>query len=222
MRSVTLADFRPSRRADGTAWTQARIEVADSAEPEKWEAAETVDLEPVDENPTEPALRNFTLRTDKAWARIVFLDAEGNEDAPSALAALTGFPFQPTVKQVSVILRARTYAEGSDPEGLTGGELIGEFNAETRPTAAEIEETLIPQVCVDVERATGQVPGEMLDDARRVAALGVAREIERSYIPEQADETHTTFQTLRLTFDSDLEALNRNLWLWTLANRGVV
>lgn len=222
MRTVTLADFRPSRRADGTAWTQARLEVADSAEPKEWEAAETVDLEPVDEDPTSPALRSFTLQTDKAWARIVFLDAKGNEDMPSALIALTGSPFQPTVKQVSAILRARTYAEGSDPEGLTGGDLVGEFNAETRPSAEEVEQTLIPQACLDVARETGAVPGELLEDARRVAAIGAAREIERSYIPEQADETHTIFQTLRLTFDSELEALTRNLWLWTLANRGVV
>lgn len=217
-RIITLSEFRPSKRSDGVAWAKARIEQSGSPD-QGWEELKTVTLEPVDEDPTDPALRSFTVEASKAWLRIVFLDGEEKKDAPSPVVSLLGAPFRPPIRQVSAILRARTYAVGSDEE--TGGDLVGEFTAGTWPTAEEVEDTLIPQACVDVERATGRVPGELLEEARRVAALRTASEIERSYIPEQADETHTIFQTLRKSFEEELATLNGNLWQWTLANRGV-
>jgi hypothetical protein len=215
-RAVTLADFRPSPRADGEAWTKARIEKADAFEG-TWEEVKAVDLDPVDKDPTEPALRSFTIGADKEWLRIVFLDGEGNEDEPSPPVATSGHPFRPPVAQVSAILRARTYTDAD--ESVVGGELSGEFSADTTPTAEQVENDLIPQSCTDLIRAVGHVPGVYLGDARRVVALGVVAEIERSYIPEQAEPDGTIFQTLRKTHAEESLSLRIALQWWAVTQR---
>lgn len=214
-RVITLADFRPSPRADGEPWTEARLEEASDPGGE-WSEVKTVTLDPLDEDVKEPALRSFTTATDKAWLRIVFLDGEGNEDAPSAAWATSGLPFQPTVAQVSSALRARTYTDAE--EGVVGGDLASEFNSDTRPTAEDVEGKLIPEACTDVVRSVGRIPGVLLADARRVAVLGVCKEIERSYVPEQAEPDQSIYQTLRLTCDEEVGKLRQRLQWWVIAD----
>lgn len=83
MTVVSLEGFTPSPRFDGNAWTQARIEQAESIT-DVPTPLETQLLDPVDTDPTSPAERNFTtaLATlDSAWFRIVFIDAAANEQA---------------------------------------------------------------------------------------------------------------------------------------------
>jgi hypothetical protein len=220
-RVITLADFRPAARADSAPWAKARVEESDDPTTD-WVEVEVKDLDPVDEDPAEPCLRSITATVTKAWARLVFLDGTGGEDAPSPIVFVAGPQFRPPVTWVSAVLRARTYTgQPPDPDNpmavLVGGSLAGAFGADTRPTAAELENDLIPQACLDVSRAVGRVPGELLDDARRVAALRTAAEIERSYIPEQADDTKTIYQTLRLTFEEQAEALRKRLQWWGIA-----
>ncbi|HUB99102.1 MAG TPA: hypothetical protein VMS11_04695 [Solirubrobacterales bacterium] len=218
-RVITLSDFRPSERVDEKAWIGARIEETDDPSG-SWEEVESVTLDPVDEDPAEPTLRSFTAAASKAWIRIVFLDEDGGEDAPSPMVFVAGSPFRPTLAQVSAILRARTYS-GAEPDPdnpmdvLAGGVVLGEFVGDKAET---IEDDLIPKACIDVERAVGrQVPGIYLDDARHIAAVRTASEIERSYIPEQASETKTIYQTLRMTFEEEATALRRRLQWWVLA-----
>jgi hypothetical protein len=216
-RVVTFADFRPSPRADGEAWTKARIEETDDPAGE-WKEVDVLDLDPVDADPAEPDLRSFTATVKEDWARIVFVDALDGEDAPSPMVFVPGPPFRPTVAQVSAILRARTYSsKGNDEDPmsvLVGAELKGTFGAETRPTAEQAEADIIPQACVDTLRATGQAPGFLLDDQRRVAGLKAATEIERSYTPEQTDPADSIYQTLRMTYDEEAAKLRRALqWL---------
>jgi hypothetical protein len=167
-------------------------------------------------------LRSFTVTADSEWLRIVFLDADRNEDDPSPIAATSGPQFRPTVAQVSAILRARTYAGGDadDPMSvLAGGELAGEFGEDTRPTAEQVETDLIPQATTDLDRAVSRVPGELFDEARRIAALGAAKEIERSYIPEQSEPDASIYQTLRLTYEADVSQFVRTLQWWALSRR---
>jgi len=207
-RVITLADFRPSARADSEPWTEARIEEADGPpEPAVWTELETVALE-ADENPAQPGLRSFTVTSEKEWLRITFLDKAGGEDDPSPPIFAAGPPFRPTLAQVSAILRARTYD--------TNSEEVGEFNADTRPTDTEVEQDLIPQACQDVELSVGRVPGELLEVARGVAAVRSAAEIERSYLPEQSELGAAIYQTLRFTFDEELDALCRSMQWWFL------
>ena len=66
----------------------------------------------------------------------------------------------------AAILRTRTYTGSGEDDDvmsvLVGGELAGEFNSETRPTGEVLEDRLIPQVCIDVHRAVGEVPGFLI------------------------------------------------------------
>jgi hypothetical protein len=217
VKTVTLADFRPSRRADGQAWTKAKIEGAATANAKSWDLVAEVTLDPIDVDPLAPALRSFTVTTAFAWLRVVFIDKAGGEDL-EVLVSTSQHSFRPTVDEVAGILSARTYDTGGD--GLAGGEQLGEFTEDTRPTAEQVEGR-ITKACTDVERATGSIPGEMIGDTRPIAAMRAASEVERSWEPEETEAGRTIYQTLRMTFESDLATLVGNLRLWTLANRGM-
>ncbi|HEX5592029.1 MAG TPA: hypothetical protein VFX35_01635 [Solirubrobacterales bacterium] len=219
-RVLTLADFRPGERVDGVAWSQVRVEQADKPAGD-WGAVKTLSLEPLDANPADPALRSVTIEVEKDWVRLVFLDGEGGEDAPCPMVYAPGPSFRPTLGQVSALMRARTYSSEGNAEDpmsvLPGAALAGEFNATTRPTAEEVEDELIPAACSDLISEIGlAIPGFLIEEVRRAAALKTGAEIERSYIPEQADEGKTTYQTLRLTFEGQASSLRQRLQWWGL------
>lgn len=220
-RVVQLADFRPSPRHDGQPWTSVRVEQADNPT-EDWEEVSESELEPTDSDASRPALRSVTAQGDKPWRRLVFLRDE-EEDAPQPFVFAEGAPFLPLVSAVSPILFARTYS-GAEPDPdepmkvLAGGEVQGEFSDTTRPTADEVEEKYIPQSARDVALELGTVPGELLEDARRVSALRAATEIERAKAPEQATEGKTLYQTLRMTYQEEVDKLAGTLQWWVLAN----
>lgn len=221
-RILGLADFRPSKRFDGQAWTQVRVEETDDLAG-TWEEIETVSLEPVDADATKPALRSISASVSKPWARLVFLHEEG-EDAPCPHVFVDGPSFLPTVADVSSILRARTYSgKHPDPDNpmavIAGGVQLGEFDANTTPSAEDVEDRIIPNAVQDVLLEVGEVPGELVGEARRIAALRAAAECERSFIPEQADETKTLYQTLRLTYKEEVEKLAVRLQWWLLTNK---
>lgn len=219
-RVVELADFRPSPRHDGQEWTSVRIEETDDPVGGEWTEVETVALDPLDEDPKKPGLRSFTTAAgEKEWYRPVFL-REDEEDQPCAFAAADFPQFAPTIEDISSILRARTYVDGDedDVDALAGGSEAGVFNGETRPTAEQVEET-IPRASRDLGIELGRVPGELLGEARRVAALRVATEIERSYIPEQTEPEQSIYQTLRMTYEQEAATLSRTLQWWVLARR---
>jgi hypothetical protein len=215
-RVVQLAGFRPSPRHDEQPWTEVRIEETDDPNAGKWEEVEAVELEPLDEDATKPQLRSITTeKASKAWLRLVFLHEKG-EDQPSPYISASLPPYLPTVSAVSSILRARTYDVGSSE--VAGGDLLGEFGENTRPTAEQVEEE-IRQAAKDVALELGTVPGELTEEVRRVTALKAAAEVERSYIPEQSAETQTIYQTLRLTYNEEVEKLSSTLQWWVLANQ---
>lgn len=218
---VELADFRPSPRHDGKAWTLIRVDQASDPKGE-WTEVETVEIETVDTEPAKPATRSITTEgvTDE-WVRLVFL-SEAGEDRPCPYVHTGPVPFLPLPADISSILRARTYSTGApDPDeplnSVAGGVLEGEFSASTRPTITELETKLIPQAAYDLLTAVGIVPGIFIDRARRIAALRVATEIERSFIPEQAEGKGAIYQTLRMTYDEEVEKLQTTLQWWALS-----
>jgi len=90
---VSLTDYTPEPRFDGLPWTAARIEEASSAGG-PWTGIETITLNPVDPDPSDPASRSFTtsLATLTAgWYRIVWIDAALLESATPAVQNV--FPF---------------------------------------------------------------------------------------------------------------------------------
>src|SRR3954452_12815722 len=110
MKTVTLANYRPSRRADGQFWARAKVEGADQPDASLWEVVDEVSLDPLStESSDAPGLRSFTVQTDKAWLRLTFLDADDGEDA-AALISVSQPSFRPTGQEVADILQARTYS----------------------------------------------------------------------------------------------------------------
>jgi len=83
MSVISLTDYKPMPRYDGQAWAVARIEGA----PEQsgpWAQVEAFPLDPIDDDPSQPQTRNFTVAYDDAtveWLRLVWVDQSGNQDA---------------------------------------------------------------------------------------------------------------------------------------------
>ena len=107
MAQVVTVTGRPSARYDELPWTQARIEES-ATETGVFTVLETVDLDPVDDDPENPAVRHLTTDlasdTDGYWYRLVFLDDAGFVDDPT-------LPVQNVVSVVSTILAAATTTE---------------------------------------------------------------------------------------------------------------
>jgi hypothetical protein len=75
---VSLEDFRPAPRYDGTAWTDVWIQEGTASDEQSWVTLETQSLSPVDSDPANPMYRNFTTALGtgpELWYRIVFLDS---------------------------------------------------------------------------------------------------------------------------------------------------
>lgn len=81
MSVVSFVNYRPAPRYDSIAWIEASIEEGPTAEG-PWTEIDVIVLDPVDADPTNPAVRNFTttLATEDSglWYRIVFVDAANN------------------------------------------------------------------------------------------------------------------------------------------------
>ena len=75
---VSLEDYRPAPRYDGTAWTDAMIQEGTAFDEQSWVTLETQPLSPVDSDPENPMYRNFTTilgTAEEMWYRIVFVDS---------------------------------------------------------------------------------------------------------------------------------------------------
>lgn len=78
---ITFEDYTPVARYDDLPWTDVRIEEAPAAAG-PWTEIDTLDIDPVDVDPSNPATRSFTteLASDDPdlWYRLVFLDGTGD------------------------------------------------------------------------------------------------------------------------------------------------
>lgn len=107
---ITFEDFQPVPRYDETPWTEARIEEAATADG-TYAEIDTITLDPVDADPSSPAARDFTTENATAanlWYRIVFVDGDGDESAPTAPIQNTDTPsIYATVNELARILKIR-------------------------------------------------------------------------------------------------------------------
>lgn len=107
--------------------------------------------------------------------------------------------WQPSVADVGALLRARTV----DPDGVEQGT----FTDRTRPTAAAAE-TLIALAVGQIQGEIGpDIPEVLHDQARRCAILGAAVLIERSYWPEQQDDSGRAPSSYVSLYERAVEAL---------------
>lgn len=116
---VSFVDYRPPVRFDGNPWTNVRIEEAATWDG-SYAALETLALDPVDVDPTEPALRSFTTQLGTAldyWYRIAFVDADGDESQVTVPVQNRATALTPSVRayattaELSRILRLRQPTE---------------------------------------------------------------------------------------------------------------
>lgn len=118
---VTFERFVPVARYDGLPWTQVRIEES-ATEDGTFTEIETINLSPVDDDPTDPQARSFTTELagdGELWYRIVFVDANGDESAPTdPIQNTDAIDAYATVPELARILKIRspsteqTYALG--------------------------------------------------------------------------------------------------------------
>lgn len=83
---VSFSNYMPAARFDDVAWTQARVDEAETSSG-PWTLIDTLDLSPLDTDPAAPATRNLTTElasdTMGLWYRLTFVDADGSTGQPS-------------------------------------------------------------------------------------------------------------------------------------------
>ena len=94
----------------------------------------------------------------------------------------------PTAVQVAQRLWARTKEHG--------GQTRGEFNENTRPTRAEVEEFIASSV-VEVTSLCPALAPERWGLAREAAVIRTCMKIELAYRPEQANDSESAYYLLR-------------------------
>lgn len=201
MSVVTFIDYTPTARFDGNPWTHARIEgAADSAGP--WEELETVALDPVDTDPERPQARGFTteLVTDETWFRIVFVDADGDESATSAVAKDPQPTWRPRVADVGAVIRAYTRSD------VSGG-TAGTFDSGTAPTRTEVEEFISHAVFEMALRLPDDLDAETENFARRLAAIRAAMLVIVSLQSDQDTSEDSAYDRLKDLYDEGWAAL---------------
>jgi len=110
---ITFEDYLPSPRYDSLPWTTITIEEGPT-DIGPWTVIDTQPLDPVDTDPANPIVRNFT--TDLAsdlpdlWYRVVFFDASLDESQPTVpvqnTTPTTGAPYT-SVAELQRILKIR-------------------------------------------------------------------------------------------------------------------
>lgn len=144
----------PPARFDDLAWVDGRIQQADT-ETGTYALLETVALDPVDTDPSQPATRSFTteLATVGKWYRIVFADEDGDLSEPSdPVENASGTAAYATAAELATILKVNetTFSDALERVLLASA---GEINSEIgRSDLAGWELALAKQV--NLERAT--------------------------------------------------------------------
>ncbi len=120
----------------------------------------------------------------------------------------TAIECQPS--DVAVLLRARTYADGSGES--EAGDEVGEFTEATKPTGDQVRE-MIQQGATEVRARIGHEPTDeaLTSFAEGVVALRAAMTVELSYRPEQADPDDSIYDKLKELYEEGLAALTAAL-----------
>lgn len=103
----------------------------------------------------------------------------------------------PSVDDVGAVIRSRTKSAGIE---------LGTFTDDTRPTRVEVQ-PLIDTVTSRISAKCGKIPDDIQAFARRVAAIGVAADVELSYWPEQVSSGNSPYEQLKALFDEGFAEL---------------
>lgn len=151
---VSFDDYTPLARYDTKPWTQIRVEEA-AAITGPWTILDTITIDPVDADPSDPASRSFSVEGTAAdqWYRVTFIDNDGNESLPTTPLQNTGIVQIPyaTTSELAAILHVR---ENDNLAALTRvlTAAAAEIDAELGRTSAFAEPPALV-VEVNLERA---------------------------------------------------------------------
>jgi hypothetical protein len=189
---VTFTNYVPIPRYDGIPWTQANIQEA-VASTGPWVTLETVQLVPVDDDPSGPQPRNFTTelaQLTNGWYRIVFLDSSGDQQGPtSPIQVLDEVgPYIPSVADVGALIRSRT-KDGSGNE-------LGTFTNDTRPTSAQVRALINESVAQLTTRTGATIPAALHPALKHMVTINTAMFVELGYYPEQIRANKSVYPEL--------------------------
>lgn len=191
---VTLADFTPIPRYDGTPWWSAHIEEAPT-DTGPWTEIENVLLAPLDDDPKQPATRSFTTENatlEEGWYRVIFADQTEDLALPTEPihnVPKEAEPYMPLVSEVASQIMSRT----KDKYGTE----VGTFTADTRPNYNKVSE-IIDSAADDVTTVIDtDIPEGVFDYVREAIAIRAAMIIERSYYSDQVDTGRSVYEHLR-------------------------
>jgi hypothetical protein len=110
----------------------------------------------------------------------------------------------PTVADVAAHIRARTKD--------AGGNEVGTFDANTRPTGDQVE-LLIENAlrCVQTQIGIDPCTERLQEEAGAATALYAAMLVEVSYFPEQTSASGSSFNSLKALFDPQMKALDQEV-----------
>jgi hypothetical protein len=112
---------RPYPRADDTPWAQVRVE-GSATEDGTYTTHDTVDLDPLDTDPSEPQVRTltFTSSLEDGWFALTFLDSGGDESPTTdpIFDGTTAPAFASTDDVATRLGRSLTAAEEAQIEGV--------------------------------------------------------------------------------------------------------
>lgn len=161
MAVITFENYQPTARYDSLPWTEVRIQEALTADAEEadWTTIDTVALSPLDADPANPAIRNFTtqLASDTAglWYRVIFADADGDLLLPT-VPTQNVTPSVPYASRTELarILKIRTPSdeqlEAMDRVLLTAaGEIDSEVNLDSDQGLSGWQLALAQEVCLE-------------------------------------------------------------------------
>lgn len=185
MNVVSLQNYTPSPRFDGSAWTKALIQESPH-EAGPWTTIANITLSPVDTDPENPKPRSFTVdgTIDSGWYRVIFSNTSGTEQEAS-LPLNNILNYAPSVSQIATLLWARTKDNAGN---------VGAFTANTRPTYDQVAELIGSAVNTLSLRIGDVVPDKLVDEARRLASFRTAMLIELGYFPEQVNRGTSPYE----------------------------
>lgn len=207
MSEVRLNDYEPPAR-DDLPWVKVVIEEGPTADG-PWVEIDRQDLVPVDTDPENPAVRDFTTvnaTLDGGWYRVYFLDANDDPSFPSAsTSASLAITYLPSVRQVATHIRNRTRL-GEPWNGMPEGAHAGTFApTATNPTSSQARDTIREASNFVGSKLGRDVPTAVREMARSVVALRAAMQIELSYYSEQVATNRSHYPQLKELYDDAIE-----------------
>jgi hypothetical protein len=111
--------------------------------------------------------------------------------------------YLPTSREVGAMLRTRTR--------LPGGQELGFFTNDTRPTDAEVD-LLVAQAYEDlISRTQADIPEVLIGQFRQTLILATALRIELSYFPEQIATNRSPYDQYKTLYDEQWRVLTEAL-----------